>query len=444
MKAIRSLSGSRARDDRTGLLILLILLLLAVPGGAASAASNGSVLAVELQGAITPASDDIILAAIGAAEAEDSRALMILLDTPGGGLTETTEILRLMEETKLPVICYVYPEGGFAWSAGTIILIGSDVAAMAPHTIIGSAQPVQLSPTGGTVPINDSKTRNAIVALIEEKARMHGRNITAAREFVVSNLNLNADEARNYSVVEYIANSPEDLLIRINGSQVKNTTLITAGARVEYYEPPLNLQLQSLLSDPTIAGLLILIGLYAIIFGLSSPGIGAEVFGVTALALGLIGQGFNVNIGAVFLLLLGLGLILAELHSHSFGILAAAGLICVIVGSVLIVPTSFPEWYVPGSYQQSMALTLILPSLILGLFLAIALYKVAQARFSPMLNDRFAGEVAEALDRLDPEGYVLFQGEYWRAKAEETVEKGETVVILAKVETLLQVKRKQD
>jgi membrane-bound serine protease (ClpP class) len=444
MKAIRSLSGSRARDDRTGLLILLILLLLAVPGGAASAASNGSVLAVELQGAITPASDDIILAAIGAAEAEDSRALMILLDTPGGGLTETTEILRLMEETKLPVIGYVYPEGGFAWSAGTIILIGSDVAAMAPHTIIGSAQPVQLSPTGGTVPINDSKTRNAIVALIEEKARMHGRNITAAREFVVSNLNLNADEARNYSVVEYIANSPEDLLIRINGSQVKNTTLITAGARVEYYEPPLNLQLQSLLSDPTIAGLLILIGLYAIIFGLSSPGIGAEVFGVTALALGLIGQGFNVNIGAVFLLLLGLGLILAELHSHSFGILAAAGLICVIVGSVLFVPTSFPEWYVPGSYQQSMALTLILPSLILGLFLAIALYKVAQARFAPMQNDRFAGEVAEAIDRLDPEGYVLFQGEYWQAKSEETVEKGETVVILAKVGPLLQVKRKQD
>jgi membrane-bound serine protease (ClpP class) len=419
-------------------------LLLAVPASAASAVSNGSVLAVELQGAITPASDDIILAAIGAAEAEDSRALMILLDTPGGGLTETTEILRLMEETKLPVIGYVYPEGGFAWSAGTIILISSDVAAMAPHTIIGSAQPVQLSPTGGTEPINDSKTRNAIVALIEEKARMHGRNATAAREFVVSDLNLNADEARNYSVVEYIAASPEDLLLQVNGSQVKNTTLITAGTRVEYFEPPLNLQLQSLLSDPTIAGLLILIGLYAIIFGLSSPGIGAEVFGVTALALGLIGQGFNVNIGAVFLLLLGLGLILAELHSHSFGILAAAGLICVIVGSVLFVPTSFPEWYVPGSYQQSMALALILPSLILGLFLSFAIYKVARTRFAPMQNDRFAGEVAEAIDRLDPEGYVLFQGEYWRAKSEETVEKGETVVILAKVGTDLQVKRKED
>lgn len=445
MKAIRSRSGSWDRAGRIDLLIFLILLLLAFPAGATSAGeSNGSVLAVELQGAITPASDDIILAAIGAAEAEDSRALMILLDTPGGGLTETTEILKQMEETKLPVIGYVYPDGAFAWSAGTIILISSDVAAMAPHTIIGSAQPVQLSPTGGTVPINDSKTINAIVALIEEKARMHGRNVTAAREFVVSNLNLNADEARNYGVIEHIATSPEDLLIQINGSQVKNTTLITAGANVEYFMPPLNLQLQLLLSDPTIAGLLMLIGLYALIFGLSSPGVGAEVFGVTALALGLIGLGFNVNIGAVFLLLLGLGLILAELHSHSFGIMAAAGLICVVVGSVLFVPTSFPEWYVPGGYQQSMALSLILPSLILGLFLGLALYKVARTRFAPMLNDRFAGEEAEAIDRLDPGGYVLFQGEYWRAESEETVEKGETVVILAKVGTLLQVKRKRD
>ncbi len=466
MKAIRSSSGLWDRAGRIDpivrslkavfekattpvlslqlLFLFSILLFLAAPAGAASTASNGSILAVELQGAITPASDDIILAAIGRAEAEDSRGLMILLDTPGGGLTETTAILKQIEETKLPVIGYVYPEGAAAWSAGTIILISTDVAAMAPHTIIGSAQPVQLSPTGGTVPINDSKTTNAIVALIEEKARTHGRNVTAAREFVVSNLNLNADEAKNYSVVEYISASPEDLLIQINGSKVKNTTLITTGANVVYFMPPLNLQFQLLLSDPTIAGLLMLIGLYALIFGLSSPGMGAEIFGVTALALGLIGLGFNVNIGAVFLILLGLGLILAELHSHSFGILAVAGLICVIVGSILFVPTSFPEWYVPGSYQQSMALSLILPSLILGLFLAFAIYKVAQARFSSPQNDVFVGEVAEAIDRLDPDGYVLYRGEYWRAKAEETVEKGETVVILAKDGTWLQVKRKLD
>jgi membrane-bound serine protease (ClpP class) len=291
--------------------------------------------------------------------------------------------------------------------------------------------------------VNDSKTINAVVALIEEKARAHGRNATAAREFVLSNLNLNAEQAREYGVIEYVSTDPEDLLRQMNGSLTKNTTLITAGAAVEHFSPSLNLQLQKILSDPMIAGLLMLIGLYALIFGLSSPGIGAEIFGVIALALGLIGLGFDVNLGALFLLLLGLGLILAELHSHSFGILAIAGLICVITGSVLFVPTSFPQWYVPGSYQQSMALALILPSLILGGFLSFALYKVARVRFAQPVIGRFAGEEAEALDRLDPAGYVLFQGEYWRAEAEVAVEKGEKVVVVAKDGSVLKVRRKE-
>ena len=124
MKAIRSRSESMDRADRIDLTVFLfsLLLLLAVPADAASVASNGSVLAVELQGPITPVSDDIVLAALERAAAEDSRALMILLDTPGGGLTETTEILKQIAETELPVIGYVYPDGAFAWSAGTIIM----------------------------------------------------------------------------------------------------------------------------------------------------------------------------------------------------------------------------------------------------------------------------------------------------------------------------------
>jgi len=418
--------------------IKFILLLLFI--GSASA-DSGPVLAVSLDGAITPSSDDILTAALQEAEAGGYQAVMILLDTPGGGLTETTAMLKLIEETRLPVIGYVYPEGATAWSAGTLILLGSDVAAMAPHTIIGSAQPVQLSITG-TEPINDSKTINAVMALIEERARMHGRNTTAAREFVVSNLNLNADEAKREGVIEYISPSPEDLLGQINGRRVKNATLITIGAKVDKFQPPLNLQFLKILSDPTIAGLLMLVGLYAIIFGLSSPGVGAEALGVVALALGLIGLGFNVNLGAAFLLLLGLGLILAELHSHSFGILAAAGLICVVVGSILFVPTSFPQWYVPGGYQQSMALAIILPSLILGAFLAFAIYKVARVRFSPPISDRFEGEEVEVLDRLDPKGYVIFEGAYWQAEAEGVVEKGEKVVIVAKEGSVLKVRRK--
>lgn len=275
----------RQRGASLFLLSLLLLLLPALP--IASATTSGPVLAVELQGPITPASDDIVAAALQEADAGGFQAVMLLLDTPGGGLTETYEILRQMEETEIPVIAYVHPEGAVAWSAGTLILISSDVAAMAPHCIIGSAQPVRLSALGEAEPINDSKTTNAIVALIEEKARAHGRNTTAAREFVASNLNLNADEAKNYGVIEYIAASPEELLGQINGSRAKNATLLTEAAAVQYFQPPINLQLLRLLSDPTLAGLLMLVGLYALIFGLSSPGIGSEALGV---------EGFSISI----------------------------------------------------------------------------------------------------------------------------------------------------
>jgi membrane-bound serine protease (ClpP class) len=424
------------------LIFVLSLLILSSFTLSAIVSAEEPILAVKLEDAINPASDDIVLAALDEAEAGDYQALMLLLDTPGGGLAETTEILDQIEQTELPVIGYVYPEGATAWSAGTLILLGSDVAAMAPHTIIGSAQPVKLTPTGGTEPINDTKTTNAIVALIGELARAHGRNTTAAKEFVVSNLNLNAEEALLYGVIEYVSPSREDLLSQIDGLNVKNTTLKTAGSEVIYFDPPLNLQFLVLLSDPMIAGLLLLVGLYALIFGLSSPGIGAEAFGVVALALGLIGMGFNLNFGAIFLILLGTGLILAELHSHSFGIMAVAGLICIIVGSILLVPTSYPQWYLPGEYQRTLAATFILPSLILGAFLAFAVYKIARIRFAPPAIGLIVGEEAEVLDRLDPLGYVLFQGEYWRAESDEVVEKGEKVVIVAKDGTLLKVRRK--
>jgi len=427
--------------ERLAFIFLLLFVMFSSLVSPSASASRGDVLSVDLQGPITPASDDIVSSALQAAEREKSAAVMLLLDTPGGGLTETYEILKLMEESKVPVIGYVYPSGAAAWSAGTLILIGSDVAAMAPHCIIGSAQPVQLSPLGQVEPVNDSKTTNAIVALIREKARSQGRNETAAEEFVLSNLNLNAEQAKEYGVIEYVASSPEELLGQINGSRAKNITLNTSQARIEDFEMPLNLRLLRALSDPTLAGILMLVGLYALIFGLSSPGIGSEALGVVALAMGLIGLGFNVNVGAIFLILLGLGLILAELHSHSFGILALAGLACVMVGSILFVPTSFPEWYVPGGYQRSMAMAIILPSLILAAFVAFAMYKVAKARFAPLASGRLVGETAEALDRLDREGYVLFQGEYWRAEAEEPVDKGERVVILAKEGERLKVRR---
>ncbi len=422
--------------------LLFLILLLLLMGG--SAYAEGPVLAVKLDGAITPASDDVIRAAVLEAESGNYQAMIVILNTPGGGLTETMDIIGQIENTSLPVIGYVYPEGATAWSAGTIILMSSDVAAMSPHTIIGSAQPVELSPTGGTTPINDTKTINAIVALIEEKARVHGRNTTAAGAFVLKNLNLNADDAKKYGVVEYVSSDPQDLLRQVNGLKIKNTTLSTAGSQVQYFEPPLGLSLLMILSDPMLAGILLLIGLYALIFGLSSPGWGAEAFGAISLTLGLIGLGFDVNFAALVLIALGAGLILFEIHSHAFGILAAAGLICIIVGSILLVPTSFPEWYLPGQYQRSLATAFIVPSLILGAFLAFVVYKVARIRFAPPVTNQFVGEEAVAIEKIAPRGYVLFHGEYWRAESDEPINSREKVVVVDKKELVLKVRRKQN
>jgi membrane-bound serine protease (ClpP class) len=433
------------------LLALLVFSLLApflltlLPPALAQGSSdfNGSVLAVNMSGAITPASDDIVRAAFEQAQAGNYKAVILILNTPGGSLTETMDILCQMDQSKVPVIGDVYPEGASAWSAGTLILMDTDVAAMAPHSIIGSAQPVQLSPTRGTSPVNDSKTINAMVALIEEKARIHGRNVTAAGYFITRNLNLNASDAKNYGVVEMVSPNPQDLLTRVDGMKAKNITLRTRGAGIEYFEPPLGLAFLKIISDPTIAGLLLLIGLYAIIYGLSSPGMGAEVFGVATLAMGVIGLGYDVNIGAFFLILLGLGLVLAELYSHSFGILALAGLICVVAGSILLVPVSYPERYLPTEYQRSMITTFLIPSIILGVFLIFAVYKAAKARLAPPVKglDSLIGEMGVALDRLGPRGYVQVQGEYWMVEVDQVVEAGQKVLVVGKDGTMLKVKR---
>ncbi|KQC16356.1 MAG: nodulation protein NfeD [Methanothrix sp.] len=408
---------------------------------AGSALGEASVVVVALEGDITPASDDIIAEAILQAELVGSEAIVITLDTPGGGLAETKEIAGLMERTSLPVIGYVYPSGATAWSAGTIILLSSDIAAMVPGTIIGSAQPVSIGPTG-TEPVNDTKVINAVVALAEEKARTNNRNTTAAREFVLSNLNLNAEEALKFGVIEIVSPSLESLMDDLDGMEAKNKTLATSGAEIVRFEPSFRLRVLAVLSDPLLAGLLLIVGLYALIFGLSNPGLGAELVGVITLALGLIGLGFSVNLGALFLIILGLVLLLVELNSPGFGLLGAAGLACMVIGSILLVPIGSTDWYTPAEYKMDAFVALIVPSLVIGGFFVFALYKVAEARRRPTYSEVMNREVAEALDRIDPKGHVIYNGEYWAAVSEEPIEPGEIVEVVGKERMVLKVRRR--
>ncbi|KXS40386.1 MAG: membrane-bound serine protease (ClpP class) [Methanohalophilus sp. T328-1] len=411
---------------------------------AASTASCEKVLILEMSDSITTVSDDMVNNALAIAESEDYEALVITLNTPGGGLQETLNIIESIDASPVPVIGYVYPEGTKAWSAGTLILISTDIAAMTPFTVIGSAQPVQASPAGGSEPINDSKTINAIVALSKEKASKHDRNVTAAELFITENLNLNAEEAKNNNVVEYIAEDIPDLLEQVDGETIKNRQLNTSGANIVNYEPGLNLYLMNIISNPIISSLLLMIGIYAIVLGISSPGAGAEIFGAILIALGLIGMGFDVNVAALFLIGVGVVLLILELQAPGFGIFGIAGIVCLIAGSIFLIPMDFPRWYTPADVQRSMMFYIVIPTIIIGLFFAFAIYKVVQAKGrKPIIGEEMNGEIAEAIDPISEgsPGYVRYSGEYWKARSEDTINPEEKVEILEKDGPVLIVRK---
>jgi membrane-bound serine protease (ClpP class) len=419
--------------------LCFILTAAAVPS--ADAGPQEKVLVLEISEAITPASDDIIANAIEKAENENFEALVISLDTPGGGLDETQVIIRTIENASVPVIGYV-PESGKAWSAGTLILMGTDIAAMAPFTVIGSAQPVRMT-AEGTKPIKDEKIINALVKFSVATASKHGRNETFAEEVITKNKNLDAQEALETGVIEYIAPSIPNLLTQIDGQQVKGKSLQTENARIENYVPPLPLSLLRLISNPIISSLFLTIGLYGLIFGISSPGVGAEVFGIISIILGLIGTGFDINIGAIFLILLGIGLLIIEIKVPGFGIFGLAGLISLIIGSILLVPLGNENIYTP-EFSRLLVLTVVAPTIVFGLFLVFAIYKVTEIRKKKPVIGEFIGEIAQTIDPLGPgkTGYVRYRGEYWKARSEEEIEPKAEVEITGKVREMLLVKRK--
>ncbi|SNQ61356.1 NfeD family protein [Candidatus Methanoperedens nitratireducens] len=394
--------------------------------------AGAQVLVVELKNTITPASDDIVSEALEAARLGDAQALVITLDTPGGGLEETKRIIQHIDGSPVPVIGYVHPKGATAWSAGTLILLATDVAAMAPNTIIGSAQPVEVT-SEGLRPVMEEKIVNAVVALAEEKAKQHGRNVTAAKEFITENLNLNAEQAKEAKVIEVVSPGIEELLTEVDGMTVKGRVLNTSGADYTFYTPSLRLLLLDLLTNPILASLLLLVGIYSLVFGLTSPGYGAEIFGVISISLGLIGLGFSVNIAAIFLIGLGMALLLFELYVSSFGLIGIAGIVCVVLGSILLVPVGYPGLYSP-EFQTTMLLSLLAPAVVLGVFLAFAIYKMMQVRMRKPVMGGIVGDTAETIDELTPgtTGYVRYQGEYWSARSEERIEPKTKVVITGK------------
>jgi membrane-bound serine protease (ClpP class) len=410
-------------------------------------AQTSSVLLVEMTDTIDQSTVEIITDSLKQAESIDAHAIILLLDTPGGGLDETFQIAEMIKQSDIPVIGYVFPSGATAWSAGTFILLSTPLAAMADHTIIGSCQPIETS-IEGTRFINDSKIINALVEWLQERAVMYGRNETLARLFITENRNVNATVAKTSNVIEITASSVDQLLNDIDGRNVTTAsgpvTLQTKDAEQIMYSPPIQIQLLKLISNPILTSLLLMLGIFALLIGISTPGYGAEVFGVIAILLSLIGSGFSISTLAIIFIIIGCLLLVVEIFVlPGFGAVGVGGIICLIIGSIFLIP-SYPtrKWLISGEYMTDALIIMLIVIALFALFFAFLLYKVLQIRKKKPSLGKFIGEQAVAIEQLSPTktGFVRFKGEYWQAKSDTVIEINTKVVIVDKDETILIVK----
>ncbi|MEM1901985.1 MAG: nodulation protein NfeD [Candidatus Nezhaarchaeales archaeon] len=389
-----------------------------------------------IEGTITPATAIYVEEGVKAAIEARASAIVLLLNTPGGLLDSTIKILDSIELSPIPVIAYVYPRGARAWSAGTYIVVGSHIAAMAPYTIIGSCQPVDF--TGQ--PINDTKVINALVALMEQKAKERGRNVEVAIKFVTENLNLGADEAYKLGVINVPpVDSLKELLSMVHGMKVSTiagqVTLETSGAEVIEYAPSLRVTLLSAISDPQIAYILMTVGILALIFGLASAIYPSAVIGAIMTILGIIGLGATpLSLGSLALIALGLILILIEALTPGFGLFGVSGIISIALGGLLMITLEPARWVVGPEWMTSFMLTITATITPVTIFAAFVAYKVIRIRRRKPSVGAIVGEIAEALDDIEEGdvGFVRFHGELWMARAMKKVSKGSMVKIVGK------------
>lgn len=417
---------------------------------ACTTAQTTNVLLVDITDTIDQSTVEMMIDSLKQAERNDVQAMILLLNTPGGGLDQTFEIASIIKQSNIPIIGYVFPDGATAWSAGTFILFSTPLAAMADHTIIGSCQPIETT-LEGTRFINDSKIINALVEWLQERARMYDRNETLAKLFITENRNVNATVAKNSNVIEITASSIDQLLKDIDGRNVTTAsgtvTLYTKDAKQIRYSPSIQIHLLKLISNPILTSLLLMLGIFALLVGISSPGYGAEVFGVIAILISLIGSGFTIPTLSIIFIIIGCLLLAVEIFViPGFGAVGIGGIICLIIGSIFLIP-NYPtrKWLISGEYMAD-ALTIVIIIIVLfALFFVFLLYKILQIRKKQPSSGKLIGEQAVVIEQITPTklGFVRFKGEYWQAKSDTVIEKNTKVIIVDKEETTLIVKSLQ-
>jgi membrane-bound serine protease (ClpP class) len=422
---------------KTVSLFIVNLLFLAI----ASYAQSKQVDVVTVDGIINPVVAEFLTKTIKRSTAQEAECLIIQMDTPGGLDLSMRSIIKEMMGAEIPIIVYVSPSGARAASAGAIITIAADIAAMAPGTNIGAAHPVSLG--GGEMGDEmAAKVENDAAAYVESIAIKRNRNKEWAIKAVRESVSIGAQEALKENVIDIIAADLNDLLTQIDGREIKTATgskvLATKSSTLNYIEMGLREKILDTLTNPNISYILMIVGLLGLYFELSNPGaIFPGIIGGICLILAFFAfQTLPVNYAGVLLIILSLILFILEIKVTSFGMLTVGGIIALTLGSLMLFDSSIPF--------ARVSLDVIIPVVVITSSCCVLIVSLAiKAHRRKPTTGREGLLNAQGITRstLDPEGKVFIHGEYWDAVSSEMIPEGTRVEVLEVKDNIIKVKK---
>lgn len=397
---------------------------------------------IEVDGIINPATAKFITDSIDQATQQNAQCLIIQLDTPGGLMESMRIIVKKILTANIPIIVYVAPSGARAASAGVFITLSAHIAVMAPGTHIGAAHPVTLGAEGKESKTMTEKVVNDAAADIKATAKMRGRNVDWAEKAVRKSVSITEEEALKLKVIDFVSPDLQGLLTKIDGRIVKfngvTRTLHTKGVQPQPIQMSWRERLLDIISNPTIAYILLMLGIYGIFFELSSPGaiLPGVVGGIFLILAFYALQMLPVNYAGLALIFFGIILFIAEIKVVSHGLLAVGGVISLFLGSIML-------FHTPTEYMR-ISMSVIIPAvLVSAAFFIFAVTKAIKARLSKPTTgmEGLIGEIGTASTPIAPEGKVSIHGEFWDVISDQNIERGEKVQVIGVTNLKLKVKK---